>query len=118
MRSADQLLQALDGGRLTQRRRLLDGQAVPQRALLDRAACELLAAAGGTVGLRIDGSDPVRRAQQRFERRHSELRRAREDDGQVVLQSAFGAERAVSGPRSLRSFSSFLRMRVRLSSDR
>ena len=103
--------------RLAQRRRLLDRQAVPQRALLDRARCELLAAAGGTIGLRVDGDDPMREAQQRFERRHGELRRAGEDDGQgASFRVRFGAERALPGPRSLRSFSSFLRMRVRLSS--
>ena len=116
--SADQRCSRFDRGWLAQRRRLLDRQAVPHSALLDRAGCELLAAARGTIGLRVDGDDPMRRAQQRFERRHGELRRAREDDGQVVLQRAFGAERALPGPRSLRSFSSFLRMRVRLSSDR
>ena len=112
------MLQSFDGARLSQRRRLLDWQRVPQSALLDRAGGELLTATGGAIGLRVDGDDPMRRAQQRFERRHCELRRAGEDDGQGVLQSAFGAERALPGPRSLRSFSSFLRMRVRLSSDR
>jgi len=87
-------------------------------ALLDRAARELLTATCRTIGLRVDGDDPVRRTQQCFEGRHGELRRAREDYGQILLQRAFGAARELPGPRSLRSFSSFLRMRVRFSSDR
>ena len=111
------LFQSIDCSGIFERRGLLDRHAVAHRALLDRARSDLLAAARRTVRLGVDGNDPVRRAQQRFERRHCELRRAGEDDGQGVLQSAFGAERALPG-RSLRSFSSFLRMRVRLSSDR
>ena len=118
MTSGGPALQALDSTRLAQRRGLLDRQAVPQGALLDCTGCELLTAARRTIGLRVDADDPMRGAQQRFERRHSELRRASEDDGQVLLQRAFGEERTGSVPRSLRSFSSFLRMRVRLSSDR
>jgi hypothetical protein len=90
---------------------------VPQSALFDRAGCELLAAARGTIGLRINGNHAMRRVQQSIQRRYRELRRAGKNYGQV-LQRAFGAGRALPGPRSLRSFSSFLRMRVRLSSDR
>ena len=71
---------------------------------------------------------------QRLERRHGEVRRAGEDDAQPVghgdgtayrrasvdqMTGAFERSRAAGAlPRSRRSFSSFLRMRVRLSSER
>jgi hypothetical protein len=56
-------LQSLDRRGLTQRRRLLDRQGVPHSALLDRAGRDLLAATGGTIRLRVDGDDAMRRSQ-------------------------------------------------------
>ena len=130
-----QLAQARDGLVRLERCGLLDGDAELQRALLDRARRERLPAAGGPVRLRVRRDQPVPGRVQRIERRHGEAGRAREDDAQrlghgrgwhggtpcAVGQMTGALERSrVTGelPRSRRSFSSFLRMRVRFSSER
>ena len=73
--------ETLDRFRIAKRRRLFDRQRMPERALLDGAHGELLAAARRSIGLRVDRNDAMSRCRQRLQRRHREFRRTGEDDG-------------------------------------
>jgi len=67
---------------ITQLRGLLDVQVVRGRALLDRAHRHLLTATRRSIRLRINGHDAMTRSDQRCERRHGKLGRARKDDSE------------------------------------
>jgi hypothetical protein len=58
---------------------LFDGELVSERALLHGAHGHLLATARRPIGLRINGEHAMARGEQRFERRHGELRSAGEN---------------------------------------
>ena len=109
------------GLRGAQRRRLQHGHAECERVLLDRTRAQFSAAACGTVRLGVDGDQLLRRGRNGEQRRHGEVRRAGVDDphgGDSGAQIAGAPDDEVAGLFWRRSFSSFLRMRVRLSSDR
>ena len=101
------------------------GRPARKRGFLHRACRELPAAALRPVRLRQHADDRMSGAHQRLERGHRELRRARECDAQSGDGGALSRRwRARAAGRlratrfSLRSFSSFLRMRSRLRSER
>jgi hypothetical protein len=55
---------------------------VRERALLDLGCCQLLAAAGRAIRLRVDGAHLMARIDQGIERRHCESWRSGEHDAQ------------------------------------
>ncbi len=104
--------------RRLQLERLRDLESAGEGDALDRARLRVLAAACRPVGLRQDADDFMA-LDQRFEWRNGELRSTRERDSQPRAQGKrASAPSRGCAPRSLRSLSSFLRMRCRFSSER
>ena len=104
-------LQCLEFGhrvRVTQRLRLQDRNLLLEGVFLDRAGAQFLAATCGPVRLRKDSHGLAAGFHKRLERRQREIRRAGKYDSAHIA--------AVAAWR--RSFSSFLRMRMRLDSER
>ena len=109
-----------------QRGRLQDRKIELERALLDRARGDPLAATAAAIRLRADGDETMTRCGDRIERGHCEVGGSGEDDRQgpvhggrtVQIAGARDGSRARPSARNFRSFSIFLRTRWRFISDR
>ena len=111
---------------ILQRRRLQDGKTERERALLDRTRGEALPATAAAIRLRADGDETMPRCGDRIERGQCEVGGSGEDNRQgpvhggrtVQIAGARDGSRARPSARNFRSFSIFLRTRLRFISDR